>query len=155
MKNELELLRAVALERINLFELSRRFSPDFILSAKKLGFLIERHDHRMLITDAGKNRLISLMDTAAAQRQRDVLADQERRQRLEEQREEHARKKAEAEEKERRYAAHNAVEKRKDRKHDYAVAAFGAVLGSLLTLVVQHADCLFNALVNVVRVLFH
>lgn len=43
------------------------------------------------------------------------------------------------------------VEKRKDRRHEYLVAAFGAVLGSLLTLLVEHFDELVAFLEQLVR----
>lgn len=51
--------------------------------------------------------------------------------------------------------AQRKVQDRENGKHDYAVAAFSAVLGSLCTLLMEHANGLINAVHDVVRALFH
>lgn len=58
-------------------------------------------------------------------------------------------------EKEHSEAAQAAFDKRQQRKHDYAVAAFSAAFGVLLTLLCQNADRIVHALCEWVRGLFH
>lgn len=78
-------------------------------------------------------------------------AEQERKQ-LAQQR---AAQQAAQEEKERAQAAEKVIEARKQRKHDYAVAAFGAFLGMAGTLTVEHFDSIVNALIKVWLLLWH
>lgn len=136
MKNEYLLLQSLSRRKVTIFELSRTIPALDILEAEKLGLVRESHDNYCSLTSTGRERLMHLLDVQT---------------RLDQQ----ACEKAEAEEKECSLAAQAVKEKRKDRRHDYIVAAFSAVVGSMLTLFIEHADNIFHSLGDLFQSLFH
>lgn len=78
-------------------------------------------------------------------------SEKDRRDRIEQLRKDAADQQAAEEEHRRSQESQRAVELKQSRKHDYLVAIFGAIAGSLATLLVEHANEFFEILLDYIK----
>lgn len=127
MFTELDILLSCVESPGDVCDISARFGPESITALQNLsdlGYLSNKHGTQYFaITPSGLQRIEYLRNL---QEQRRFLSEQQ------------AQQAARQDAKEKQQSVDARAERIKDRRHDYLVAAFGAIIGSACTLIFEH-----------------